>query len=384
MRDVDILIVGGGIIGVATAYAIAKRTSDRIVLLEAESSLGSGATAKGTGGMRHQFSSEVNVRLTQLSFPVYERFEAEFGQSIGLRRHGYLLVTSRAEVWEELRRSVAMQQALGVPSRIVTPAQAADLFPHLRVDDLRGGSYCPLDGSASPTDAALGFAAQARSLGVTFRLGEHVERVLVSDGRVVGVSTSTGEYRARVVVNAAGPAAAALAKTAGIDLPARPFRRQVFVAPPIEWLPHGLPMLVDLDTGWYVHQEAAGTLLLGGTDATTRPGMVEEVDWDAFHRVAEAVAGRVPQMADALRIHSAYCGIRTVTPDHLPILGPVRGLSGYISATACNGHGFMHAPAVGLLLAESIVDGGLRSVTEESVSLHRFEGALGPTEAVVF
>jgi sarcosine oxidase subunit beta len=306
------------------------------------------------------------------------------GQSIGLRRHGYLLVTGRPDTWREIQRNVAMQQALAIPSRLVSAEEASELFPHLRTDDLLGGSFCPIDGSGNASDALQGYRAQARKRGVEFHLSEPVESFIINDGEVKGVRSSTDEYLAPVVINAAGPAASGLAQKAGIHLPAKPYRRQVFVAAPIDWLPPGLPMLVDLDTGWYLHQEAAGTILLGGTDATSRPGTVETVDWGAFEDVADAASTRVPEIADAVRIQSAFCGIRTVTPDRHPIIGPVSSLRGYICATACNGHGFMHAPAVGHLLAETVLHGAPLTIPAAELAIERFSSAPARQETVVF
>ena len=384
VNGADVVIVGGGIIGLAAAFSIVERTDSRVLVLEAKDELGSGATAKATGGIRHQFSTETNARLTQLSMARYERFEEEMGQSIGLRQHGYLLVTGRPDTWREIQRSVAMQQALDIPSRLVSAEEAAQLFPHLRTDDLLGGSFCPIDGSGNASDALQGYRVQARKRGVEFRLSERVDSFIIQDGAVRGVCSSTGEYLAPIVINAAGPAAAALAEKAGVHLPAKPYRRQVFVAAPIDWLEPGLPMLVDLDTGWYLHQEAAGTILLGGTDATRRPGTVETVDWEAFDDVAEAASKRVPEIADAVRIQSAFCGIRTVTPDHHPVIGPVSSLRGYICATACNGHGFMHAPAVGRLVAEAVVHGAPQSIPAGQFAIERFSSAPLGRETVVF
>ncbi len=371
MEAADVLIIGGGIAGLSIAYHLVRRGTRGIVVLERASQVGTGSTAKATGGIRHQFSSEINVRLTQLSLPEFEHFEDELGEPIDFVQHGYLFVTAREDRAEIMRAGLQLQQRLGVPSRWVTPAAAAALFPDLRVDDLVGGTFCAQDGSASPYGAVQGYLRRCRDLGVRVLTDQEAIGIEVARGRVRAVHTPSTSFATPVVVDAAGPHARAVAAMVGLDLPAYPYRRQVFVMAPVDGLSRGVPLTVDLDTEWYMHQDRSGSLYMGGTDKDTRPGLEEVVDWDGFDAVANAALRRVPRTRDA-RLVRAYAGIRTLTPDLHAILGPVPGIEGFYCANGFSGHGFMHAPAVGRLLAEEILDGRVTTLDLTPLAVTRF------------
>ncbi len=384
-RSAEIVIVGGGIIGVSIAYHLALHGARGIIVIEREMELGTGATSKATGGIRHQFSTPVNVRLSQVSSSHFAGFEAETGIDIGWRQHGYLFMATPGAEWDALQRSAALQVSLGVPTRLVTPADMQGLVPQLRVDDLAGGTFCPIDGSANPTAALQGYLGVARRLGVRLVTGAEVIAIDASGGRVAGVRAANGDrYAADVVIDAAGPRVADVAALAGATVEARPFRRQVFVMSRDPELPSGMPFIVDLATGWYIHQEANGRLLFGGTDRDNRPGLEPVVDWDGFDRVANAALHRAPAVAERVRVETAYTGIRTLTPDFHAIVGAVGPLAGFIVASACNGHGFMHAPAVGQIVAEIVLNGAARSLDIAPLSPDRFAKRAGRDEAVMF
>lgn len=382
MRTADAVIAGGGITGFSIAFELLRRGSRRIVMLERETEVGRGSTARATGGIRHQFSTEANVRLTQLSYPFYVAFPDEMGQEIGFRAHGYLFVAADDRAWAGLRASTAVQQRLGVPTRLLSPAEAKEIFPPLAIEDVLGAAYCGLDGSASPTDALAGYRRRCHELGLEVRTDEPVTGIDVGKG-VTAVRTTKDTYATEVVVDAAGPRVAEVAKLVGLDVPARPFNRQVFVVAPIPAMPTSAPLVIDLSSGWYIHQDAGGTILMGGTDKDSRPGIEPTVDWDAFDRVAEAATRRVPSLAPRMELRSAYSGIRTLTPDHHAILGRTP-IDGFILASNCNGHGFMHAPAVGRLVAQEILDGEARDLDLAPLRLARFADDRAHAEALMF
>jgi len=382
VESADVLIVGAGVVGLSIAYHLARRGPLRIIVLERAAQPGTGSTAKATGGIRHQFSTEINVRLTQLSLPAFQRFEEEMGEPVDLVQHGYLFVATREDVAAMMRAGVALQQRLGVPSRWVAPAEVRALFPAVRTDDLLGGTFCPLDGSASPHGTVQGYLRRCRDLGVHIVLNDEVVGIEVRESRVLSVRAASGRYVAPNVVNAAGPYARTVAAMAGVDLPVAPYRRQVFVMTPLPELGRGRPLTVDLDTGWYLHQDRTGALYMGGTDKDTQPGFDEVVDWDGFDAVARAALNRVPVLARA-RVAHAYAGIRSLTPDHHAIVGHVPGVPGFYCANGFSGHGFMHAPAVGELLAEEILDGRARTLDITPLRITRFADS-PRTEAVAF
>ncbi len=270
-----------------------------------------------------------------------------------------------------LRAGVALQQSLGVPSRTVSPSEARALVPELRTDDLLGGTFCQEDGSAEPSAAVQGFSARARSLGAEIRCEEEVVGLRRTGARVSGVETRGGGLDAGTVVIAAGPSSASVARWAGLDVPAEPYRRQVSVVAPIPALDVEMPLITDADTGFYLHRTGHGDLLLGGTDRDTRPGVGSDVDWDGVERVLSAGARRIPRLAEA-RVRRSYSGVRALTPDYHPILGRVPAVDGLVLACGDNGKGFMHAPAIGLLLSELIVDGRAVSLDLHPFRLDRF------------
>lgn len=384
MKLADVVVVGGGIIGASVAYHLLARDAGLgVVLLEKENEAGTGATAKATGGVRHQFSTEANVRLTQLSYRYFTDAETILGCSVDFVAHGYLFVTADPSTLARSREAVALQQRLGVPSRVVAPAEMKTLFQQLAVDDLAGGTFCPADGSADPHGLLQGFLARARDRGLELRVGEPVIGVLRDGRRIGGVATATESYRAPVVVNAAGPFADKVGRLAGVELPSRPYRRQVLVTEPLPAFPEVFPLTVDLDTGWYVHRQGKSAVLMGGTDRNSAPGLDATVDWDAFSLVFAAAGKRVPPLAEA-RVMRAYAGVRDLTPDYHGILAEAPALPGFYVACGFSGHGFMHAPAIGLLMAELILDGRASSMDIVPLSLDRFKSGRLETEANMF
>lgn len=370
-RPWDLVIIGGGIAGVSVAFHVLRRAPWRVLLLERAADLGTGATAKATGGIRHQFASEVNVRLTQLSYPYFEHAEEMVGHSVDFVRHGYLFVTTDAARLAGYAVSVALQQRLGVRSRLIQPDEMANLLPPLRTDDLVGGTFCPDDGSADPHGLLQGFVGRARERGLEVRLGEPVVALLRAGDRVTGVATPVDRYEAARVLVAAGPYSAEVGALAGVDIPCRPFRRQVLVVEPLPELPAEFPLTVDGDTGWYVHRQGRSAVLLGGTDQDAYPGTDTEVDWTAFELVIRAAGHRVPILERAPLIR-AYAGTRELSPDYSGIIGPIPQAPGLWVACGFSGHGFMHAPAIGIVLAELLLDGATSSLDARPLLYERF------------
>lgn len=382
MKRADVLIVGGGIVGASIAYhLLARDPSLVVVLLEKEADVGTGATAKATGGIRHQFSTEANVRLTLLSYPYFVEAERILGRSVDFLPHGYLFVTAEPRTLERMKADVALQQRLGVRSRTLDPREMPALLPQLRVEDLAGGTFCPDDGSADPHGLLQAFLARARERGLRILTSEPVVEVIRDGGSVAGVGTPRDRYRAPVVVNAAGPYADEVGALAGVEIPSRPYRRQVMVTEPLPDLPEVFPLIVDLDTGWYVHRQGRSAVLMGGTDKDRHPGHDTTVDWEAFALVFEAARKRVPPLAEA-RVMRAYAGVRDLTPDYHGILG--EAAPGFYVACGFSGHGFMHAPAIGLLMAELILDGRATSMDIRPLSLDRFAAGAAHAEASMF
>jgi len=381
-RGTEIVIIGGGIVGLSIAYHLAARGCHDVCVLE-RGQIGQGATAKATGGIRQQFSREINIRLSQESLKRFKRFEEEMGCPADFRQIGYLFLASSGEDWAWLQEAASLQRRLGVPVELLAPGEAGGLVPGLRTGDLLGATFCGTDGIADPHAVLHGFARQARRLGVRILEGREVTGILRDGGRVQGVQVKDGEaVAAALVVNAAGVHAKEVGLMAGVEIPVEPHHRQAFVAEPLAGLASSIPMTVDLRSGTYLHVERNGNIVLGGGDHGDRRGFDEGLDWSLLPRLIEGVTHRLPALESA-RIQRGWAGLREMTPDELAIVGPVLGIEGFLVAAGFSGHGFMHAPAIGKVMAELILDGKASTIGISALSLDRFRtGQLVPERAV--
>ena len=353
-RTADVVIVGGGIVGASIAYHLTKKGVRDILVLERDR-LGSGSTGKNAGGIRLQFSSEINVKLSQRSLPHIERFKEEIGTDPHFHQVGYLFLITEDRDVAAFERSLAMWSRLGVPARRVTAAEAKSLFEHARTDDVRFGTFCAKDGYADPSSMLNGYVARAREAGVTFQEDAAVLAISSGGGRVTGVRTNDEQIGARTVVNAAGPWAGEVAKLAGIELPIEPLRRHIFVTEAVPGLEEDFPLTIEFASGLYAHRESGG-VLLGMADPNEKPGFDDSVNSDFMPTVVERALTRFP-ILERTSIKTGWAGLYEDTPDKHPILGKVEGIDGFINAAGFSGHGIMHAPATGELIAELIVEG---------------------------
>ena len=353
-RTADVVIIGGGIIGASIAYHLTRKGVRNVVVLE-RNHLGSGSTGKNAGGIRLQFSSEMNVRLSQRSLPHIERFADEIGTDPHFRQVGYLFLITEDRDVAPFERSLALWQRMGVPARRVDAAAAKQLSPHTRTSDVLFGTFCAKDGYADPSSMLNGYVARAREGGATFIEGAAVTAITCAGGRVSGARAGEDEFAAPTVVDAAGPWAAEVARLAGVELPIQPLRRHIFVTGPIDGLDADFPLTIEFATGLYAHRESGG-VLLGMPDPREKPGFDDSVNPDFTPVVVERALSRFPILERA-NIKNGWAGLYEDTPDKHPILGLVDEPAGFVCAAGFSGHGVMHAPATGELIAELIVDG---------------------------
>jgi len=365
-----VVIIGGGVMGTSTAYHLAKRGCEDVVLVERDQ-LASGSTSLSAGGIRLQFSLEANIRISMESLRIFERFAEEFEAEIDFRQHGYLFLATEPQNWAEFQANVAVQQHAGVPVRLLSPEEIGDMAPYLYLDGVVGGTFCPRDGYADPYSVAMGFARQARRLGV--RICEETEAldIEVSKGRVRAVVTNKGEISTPVVVNVAGPWAAQVGRMAGLELPVLPYRRQVFVTAPFDELPRQIPMIIDFAPSFYFRREGA-SILMGMTDQEEPPSFNTNFDLEFLVKVAEKAAYRAPVL-DRAGFMRGWGGLYTITPDDNPIIGQdIGGVEGFYCAVGFSGHGFMQSPAVGRILAD-LITRGQTDLDLSPFRLERFE-----------
>jgi sarcosine oxidase, subunit beta len=377
-----VVIAGGGVMGTSTAYHLARRGVTDLVLVEREPFLGTMSTGQCAGGIRHQFSTEINVRLSIESIRMMERFPEEPGHDIGLRLCGYLFLLTRPEDVEPFRRGVELQRSLGVETRWLEPDQIAERVPLVDLEGVVGGTVNDRDGLCDPSSVVQGYAAGARRLGARMLTDTEVTGIRTEAGRVDAVETNRGVIETRTLVNACGAWAPRLGAMASVGIPIEPIRRQIVVTAPLRGIPEDFPFTVFFLDSLYFHREGQG-ILTGKSNPDETPGFETEVDraWEEVH-LEEAVR-RMPLLGDA-GLMSHWAGLYEVTPDAQPILGRIREVDGLFVMAGFSGHGFMHGPAAGLLIAEEIVDGKPHTIDIEPFRFDRFaEGTLAPEHNVI-
>ena len=380
MTSADVVIVGGGVIGASIAYQLSLRGAGKIIVLERDR-LGTGSTGKNAGGIRLQFSTEVNVRLSQRALPRLEAFKDEMGIDPQFHQVGYLFLITEEHDVVPFERSLALWKRLEVPARRLTAAEAQAIFPEVRVDDVRFATFCPKDGYADPHSILQGFVARARERGVEFREGAPARAIDVSNGTVTAVRAGDERIECGTVVDAAGAWGAQVGAMVGLTLPIAPLRRHIFVTGPVPGLDHEFPLTIEFASGLYFHRESGG-VLLGMADPADPPRFDDSVNWDFLPTVVEHALSRLPVLEKAT-VKTGWAGFYEDTPDHHPILGPVEQVRGFVCATGFSGHGLMQAPAVGEVIAQ-VICGEPTSVDIAPLRFERFaKGALVPEHAVI-
>ncbi|MXV62337.1 FAD-dependent oxidoreductase [Natronorubrum sp. JWXQ-INN-674] len=379
-----VVVIGGGIVGLASAYELATRGAD-VVVCE-RGSIGSGSTERSVGGIRAQFSTPVNVELSRESMRVWERFEERFGIDIEYRRTGYLFLARSEAVGAELEETVAMQNERGVPSELLDPDAAQEHCPGIDPDRFVAGTYSPTDGFADPHLALQGYARAATDAGVDIRTKTPVTDVIREGagagddggdtaGRVTGVETPDGRLEAAYVVNAAGPWAREIAAMADVSLPITPKRRQIAVVKPEQSVPETDPLTIDLESGSYFRPDRDGDALVGGHFGPPDPardpnGYDRSMDFDWSIDALEAVAEWTSYFGPESAVKRGWAGLYAVTPDDTAILEET--VPGFVTAAGFSGHGFQHAPATGKLVAELVTEDEASLVDIKALSSDRF------------
>jgi len=350
-KTAEIVIVGGGIIGTSIAYHLAQKQAKGVVLLE-KGMLGEGSTAKCAGGIRAQFSTEINIRFSLESFNTWNHFQEIMEGELDFKKVGYLFLAATEDEWAVFQSNSDLQHKFGIPVELLSAQEIQYRWPYLRVDDLRGGTFCAWEGYAGPYEALSGFARGARRGGVKVFEETEVIQVLRNGNQVAGVRTRRGDISAPLVVNAAGPYAGEVGKMAGAEVPVQPYRRQLFFTGPFSHIPDPIPLVIDFHRAWYFRREGAGLLISGPKD--NFPSFNLNVDYDAMVEVAEKSLFRVPLMEKA-QITRGWAGSYEISPDNHAILGKVPEAEGLYTANGFSGHGFQHSPAAGKVMAELIL-----------------------------
>ena len=386
----DVVIIGSGIVGSSVAYHLTEQGCTNVQVLERDTHQGKGSTGKSMGGVRAQFATPVNIEMSRYSIDFFSRFEEVVGHPADYRPHGYLFCATTAAHLDYLTANRVRQIKHGVNNvEFVTQQDIQRFVPQMKVEDLIGGTFCPTDGFVDPHSVMMGFMLRAREQGARLSLDTEVTSIETeADGNglktISRVNTTRGSIATRVVVNAAGAWARAVAAMAGEDLPVQPLRRQLVPTEPFAGLPQRFPMVIDMSTGFHFRREGKG-ILLAWNDPEETPGFKTDFDVSFVEKILTRAAERVPCLAEAgVNPRRAWAGLYEMTPDHHAIIGPSPEVRGLYYVNGFSGHGVMHSPASGRITADLILN-GTSSVTDfAQLSVSRFnEGRLLKETAVL-
>jgi sarcosine oxidase subunit beta len=352
--EANVVVIGGGVMGTSIAFHLAEAGVPDVLLLE-QDALGSGSTCKAAGGVRAQFSDPVNIALGLRGLDAFEDFPRRPGQQIDLHQPGYLFLLTSPEQVAVYEQSIALQNAMGVPSVLLSAEDAKALSPAIDPTGVLAAAFHPRDGYCSPESVVLGYASGARRHGATVRTGVTVAGVDVIDGVISGVRTDHGTVRTPTVVCAAGAWSAQVGEMAGIHLPVSPLRRQILITEPLDdavraLMPETMPMTIDAATTFYFHREGPG-VLLGMSFQREEPGFRWEYSEEWLSDLVAAMEARCPALLDVGVAHR-WVGMYEVTPDHNALVGESADVSRFLYATGFSGHGFLQGPAIGEVMRD--------------------------------
>ncbi len=369
----DVAIVGGGVIGWSSAWHLLRRKPGlKIVVIDPHPALQS--SLRGTGGVRAQFGSKLNIELSLASIEEFLRFSEDVGHEIGFRQVGYLLVTADPAKATQMQACAQLQKEMGVPVQELGKVQIREMAPYINANDLCYGTFSPGDGLLDGPEVVRGYARAAQKLGAEKLVAK------AEDITPTSVSTSGGVIQADAVVVAAGHWSGYLS----VDLPVKPERHQLFQRPDSAGVPDDAPMVIDVDSSLHFRRKGEG-LIVGFHDSSLACSpcdfeAVPHFDISVFFRMRHQFRDRCPHLFDGWTDIQGWGGYYTCTPDRQPILGMQDGI--YI-ATGFGGHGVMHSPAAGRIVAEMILD-GFSLIDVSSLSPARFAGDELVSEVMVF
>jgi len=372
-QTADVIIIGGGIVGASIAWHLTQSGCTNVLVLERETSQGKGSTGKSMGGVRAQFSTPVNIQMSLYSIDFYRQYDERMDYPSGYRPQGYLFVATAEKHMNYLRANYERQVAMGLKTvRLVSMSEIVEMVPQMRADDILGGTFCSTDGFVDPYSVMSGYTLRAVDRGVRLLRNTEVTGILRDAQGIAGVRTADGEIASRVVVNAAGAWAAAIARMAGVDLPVEPLRRMLVPTEPFSELSQRLPMVIDMSTGFHFRPEGLG-ILMAWNDPEETPGFKTSFDHAFVEKILTRAVDRVPCLENVeVNPKRAWAGLYEMTPDHHPVLGQAPDVPGFFLANGFSGHGVMHSPATGRILADLILHGKTDLVDAGVLSLDRY------------
>jgi sarcosine oxidase subunit beta len=349
----SVVIVGAGVIGTSIAYHLAARGVRDVLVLDRGNEPGAGSTPRATGGFRAQFATAADIALSLLSREKLIRFSDEIGVDSGYRPYGYLFIARSEPAMAQLRIANELQHACGLlEARVIDADEVRRINPAVVDDAIVGGTFCPTDGFIRAMKILGGYFAAAQRLGVSFEFGVTVRGMRIEGDRIAALETSRGDVHADVFINAAG----AWAGTLGVDIPVAPLRRQVAATIETDVLSDTMPMTVWADDGFHFRVRDRRVLLLWPDSPPSSFDATFDSSW--LPQVLAFTNARVPCLRDVpIDPDACWAGLYEMSPDHHAILGRAPAIENLYLANGCSGHGVMHAPAIGQVLSELVLDG---------------------------
>jgi sarcosine oxidase subunit beta len=375
MTRASVAVIGAGVMGASAAYHLARSGWRDILLLDCSGGPGEGSTGRATGGFRAQFGTAVNVRLSLLAREALGRFKDEIGADPGYVQAGYLWLAQSEAEREALRAALRVQHECGLTEAVeIGLDEIGRLNPALDRRGILSGAFCPTDGFIRPLAILKGYldAAARNGIGIEWDT-EALGMRRGADGRIVEVETSRGTIAVGAVVNAAGPWAGRVGALAGASIPVTPLRRQAAATVPCDLLPEEMPMTIYVGDGFHLRVRDGRILLLRPTPGIPGRPFEASVDPAWVDDVARTARERVPLLRDAAIDHGAcWAGLYEMSPDRHALLGPAPECPNLYLINGSSGHGVMHAPALGMLLAEIMTKGRAVTLDVEPLSPGRF------------
>ena len=366
----NIVIIGGGISGVSIAYNLAKKGMKDIIVFD-DNYMTGGATGRCGAGVRQQWGTLMNCKLAKMSIDFFEHAQEElkYHRDVEFKQEGYLIVATNKEEDQRFTENVALQNSVGIPSRVCSVEEALEIVPHLNKELITSAAFCPTDGHLNPFLMTDAYFHAAKKLGVRFFYNEKVTQIIIEDNEINKVVTDNYVVETSKVVNAAGGFSKEVGEMAGIDIPVYSENHEILVTEPIETIQG--PMVISFSQNIYCQQVPHGSFIMGRSNPEAEHNHDISSSHHFLDEMCKTAVNLLPPLGE-LRVIRQWGGSYNLSPDRQPIIGDTKELPGYYMACGFSGHGFMFAPVTGLLLSELIL-GEKTSVDMTDLHIDRFK-----------
>ncbi len=353
IKNADVVVIGGGVIGCSTAYNLARLGAGKVVVLE-KNYLASGATGRCGAGMRMQWGTETNCLLSRESVKMLSHLPdlLHVNVDIEFTQNGYLMPAYSEKMAEQFKKNLILQKSLNIPARWVTPEESLEIVPFLNTKGMFGATYCAEDGHCNPFKVTEAYAQAAKNLNVEIYTDTEVQGIVTKNGKIISVRTNQGNIQTDTVVNAAGGYAKTVGRMVGVELPIFPERHEILVTEPVE--PTMGPMVMSFYHNLYCQQSPHGSFIMGIGHPNEPESYNIKSSWQFLRDMAERLVEILPPLA-GLNVVRQWAGLYDMCPDRTPILGSSPAFNRFFTAAGFSGHGFMISPITGQLMAEMVM-----------------------------